>query len=234
MTAAVTERWGTVRDGVMAHQQPREYRVRNFAPEARGHGVPEVMEAIYHRKGEIRPVVAIVKSVASAVSIGSGGFVGREGPITQIGSAFGSTLGQFLRMPPWQSITLIASGAGAGIAATFNTPVGGLLFATEVMLHEVSVRTLVPVLLSTATATYLGQLFFGAQPAFVIPDLETPYFLPANPVVLCSYIGLGLLLGLVSTLYIRSVYAFEDAFESMVPRNDYVRHIIGMMPVGGL
>lgn len=208
------------------------YLVRNFAPEAKGHGVPEVIDAIYYKKGVIRPVVAIIKSLASALSIGSGGSVGREGPIVQIGSAFGSGMGQLLHMPPWQTITLIASGAGAGIAATFNTPVGGLLFAAEIILHEVSARTLVPVILATATATYLGQFFFGAHPAFVIPNLETPYFHLANPFLLISYLGLGLILGLTSAIYIKSVYLFEDKFEALIPRNEYLRHMIGMLPVG--
>ena len=86
--------------------------VKNFAPEAKGHGVPEVMDAIYYDKGVIRPIVALVKSVASAMSIGSGGSVGREGPIIQIGAGFGSTLGQVLRLSLWQRITLIAAGTG--------------------------------------------------------------------------------------------------------------------------
>ena len=105
------------------------FLVKTFAPEAKGHGVPEVMDAIYYGGAKIRPVVALVKSLASALSIGSGGSVGGEGPIIQIGASFGSTVGQILRLPPWQRITLIAGGAGGGIAATFNTPVGGVLFA---------------------------------------------------------------------------------------------------------
>ena len=135
--------------------------VRTFAPEARGHGVPEVMDAIYYNKSVIRPVVAVIKSLASALSIGSGGSVGREGPIVQIGSAFGSGVGQWLCIPAWQRTTLIAAGAGAGIAATFNTPIGGILFAAELLLHEVSVWTLVPVAIATASASYVGRFFFG-------------------------------------------------------------------------
>ncbi len=134
------------------------------------------MDAIYYNRGRIRPVVALVKSLASALSIGSGGSVGREGPIIQIGSSFGSTVGQLLRVPAWQRITLIAGGAGGGIAATFNTPVGGILFVLEMMMHEVSVRTLVPVVIAVATATYVGRLFFGPHPSFVIPAFQTPYF----------------------------------------------------------
>ena len=115
------------------------FLVESFAPEARGHGVPEVMDAIYYKEGRIRPVVAAVKSLASALSIGGGAAVGREGPIIQIGASLGSTFGQLIRMEIWQRITLVAAGAGAGIAATFNTPIGGVMFAIELMLPEVSV-----------------------------------------------------------------------------------------------
>ena len=208
------------------------FLVSNFAPEAKGHGVPEVMDAIYYNKGVIRPVVALIKSLASALSIGSGGSVGREGPIVQIGSSFGSTLGQVLRVSTWQRITLIAAGAGAGIAATFNTPIGGVLFAVEIMLHEVSARTLVPVTIATVTASYVGRLFFGSHPSFVIPAFETPYFHPTNPFVLIFYVGLGLITGLVSVVYIRSIYAFEDFFEGRIRWNYYIRHMLGMLLVG--
>ncbi|HEY3917102.1 MAG TPA: chloride channel protein, partial [Stellaceae bacterium] len=131
--------------------------VDNFAPEARGHGVPEVMDAIFYKEGVIRPQVAAVKSLASAFSIGSGAAVGREGPIIQIGASLGSTLGQLLHLAPWQRITMVAAGAGAGIAATFNTPIGGVMFAIELMLPEVSVRTFLPVALATGTATFVGN-----------------------------------------------------------------------------
>ena len=147
------------------------FLVTNFAPEARGHGVPEVMDAIYYKGGVIRPVVAVVKSLASAIAIGSGAAVGREGPIIQIGSALGSTLGQIVRMPAGQRIILVAAGAGAGIAATFNTPIGGVMFAIELMMPEVSVRTFLPVALATGTATFIGRFFFGPQPAFAVPQL---------------------------------------------------------------
>jgi CIC family chloride channel protein len=208
------------------------FLVRHFAPEAKGHGVPEVMDAIYYNKGVIRPVVAAVKSLASALSIGSGGSVGREGPIIQIGSSFGSTLGQLLGVPAWQTITLIAAGAGAGIAATFNTPIGGVLFAVEIMLHEVSARTLVPVTISTVTASYVGRLVFGAYPSFIIPPIDMPAPHVTNAFVLLFYPGLGVLMGLVSIGYIRSIYAFEDFFEQHVPGNHYTRHVLGMLAVG--
>ncbi len=205
--------------------------VQTFAPEARGHGVPEVMDAIYYNKSIIRPVVAVIKSFASALSIGSGGSVGREGPIIQIGSAFGSTVGQWLRIPAWQRTTLIAAGAGAGIAATFNTPIGGVLFAAELLLHEVSVWTLVPVVISTASASYVGRFFFGPNPAFAIPELRISYFHLTHPILLLAYVGLGLIIGLISVVYIRSIYAFEDFFDAKI-RNPYLRHASGMLLLG--
>jgi CIC family chloride channel protein len=208
------------------------FLVKNFAPEARGHGVPEVVDAIYYSQGRIRPAVALVKSLASALSIGSGGSVGREGPIVQIGASFGSTLAQLLRVPAWQRIVFLAAGAASGIAATFNTPVGGVLFALEVMMHEVSARTLVPVAIATATATYVGRLFFGVHPSFVIPALEAPYFHLTNPLVLLAYVGLGLLVGVMSAVFIHAIYRAEDVFERWVGGSYYRQHVLGMLLVG--
>jgi CIC family chloride channel protein len=208
------------------------FLVKNFAPEAKGHGVPEVIDAVFYHKGVIRPVVSVIKALASALSIGSGGSVGREGPIIQIGSSFGSTMGQLLRLPTWQVVTLIAAGAGGGIAATFNTPVGGVLFAVEIVMHEVSARTLVPVVTATATATYVGQLFFGPHPSFSIPALETTYFQLTDPKVLVTYAILGVIAGLVSALFIYSIYGFEHFFENRVKGGYYVQHAAGMLMVG--
>lgn len=110
------------------------FLVQRFVPEAKGHGVPEVMDAVFYKHGNIRGQVAVIKSLASALSIGSGAAVGREGPIIQIGSALGSAFSQAIKLSTRQKITLLAAGAGAGIAATFNTPLGGVLFALEILL----------------------------------------------------------------------------------------------------
>ena len=208
------------------------FLVKTWAPEAKGHGVPEVMDAIYYNRGRIRPVVAVIKSLASALSIGSGGSIGREGPIIQIGSSFGSAVGQWLRLPAWQRIALIAGGAGAGIAATFNTPVGGVLFVLEIMMHEVSARTLVPVAISTATATYVGRLFFGPHPSFVVPALEVPSFQVTAPLLLLAYVGLGLVMGGVSALFIKAIYGAEDFFVKRVRGGYWGQHLTGMLGVG--
>jgi CIC family chloride channel protein len=208
------------------------FLIKNFAPEAKGHGVPEVMDAIYYEKGIIRPVVAAIKSLSSAICIGSGGSVGREGPIVQIGSSFGSTIGQVVPMPVWQRNTLIAAGAGGGIAATFNTPVGAVLFAMELMMHEVNAKTLVPVVISTVTATYISQIFLGTHPSFVIPAFERPYFHLESPWALFLYAGLGLIIGLISAVFIKSIYVFEDFFAKHIKQNYYIRHMTGMLLVG--
>src|SRR5271163_35233 len=196
------------------------YLVSNFAPEAKGHGVPEVMDAIYYKGGVIRPVVAIVKSLASAIAIGSGAAVGREGPIIQIGSALGSTLGQIVRMPPGQRIILVAAGAGAGIAATFNTPIGGVMFAIELMMPEVSVRTFLPVALATGTATFVGNWFLGQQPAFLVPALPSLGHHPSSMIALGLYAVLGAVMGAAAAAFVRTLSAAEDLFEAV--KNPYL------------
>src|ERR1700740_517395 len=171
------------------------FLVTTFAPEAKGHGVPEVMDAIYYQGGIIRPVVAVVKSLASALAIGSGASVGREGPIIQIGSALGSTLGQIIRMPAGQRIALVAAGAGAGIAATFNTPIGSVMFAIELMMPEGSVETFLPVAIATGTATFVGRWFFGDAPAFLVPPLQAMAVDANALLVLVLFAVLGALSG---------------------------------------
>lgn len=207
------------------------FLVKTFAPEARGHGMPEVIEAVHYHKGVIRPIVAVIKSLASSISIGSGGAIGREGPIIQIGAAFGSTLGGWLRLSEWQRITLVAGGAGGGIAATFNTPIGGLLFATELILPEISARTMIPVAISTVSGTFIGQTFFGVHPSFLIPTLTLAPAHLTSLAVFGAYLVLGAILGLVSVVYIRSIYVFEDLFDR-IPGGYYVRHMLGMAMVG--
>ena len=206
------------------------FLVVNFAPEARGHGVPEVLDAIYYKEGNIRPVVAAIKSLASAFSIGTGAAVGREGPIIQIGATLGSSLGQIIEMAPWQRITLVAAGAGAGIAATFNTPIGGVMFAIELMLPELSARTFLPVALATGTATFIGRIFLGLQPAFVVPSAF--YLHTEQPPIqaLLLFALLGALIGLAATAFIRGLVFAEDIFPKI--KNPYLRHMVGMLMVG--
>jgi chloride channel protein, CIC family len=208
------------------------FLVTNFAPEAKGHGVPEVMDAIYYKGGAIRPVVALVKSLASAIAIGSGASVGREGPIIQIGSAIGSTFGQIIRMPAGQRIALVAAGAGAGIAATFNTPIGGVMFAIELMMPEVSVDTFLPVAIATGTATFVGRWFFGDAPAFQVPPLQAMAVDSGALLVLVLFAALGALSGVAAAGFIRGLHLAEDLFDRIKSR--YLRHMLGMLMLGVL
>lgn len=206
------------------------FLVRTFAPEARGHGVPEVMDAIFYNEGRIRPVVAIVKSLASALAIGSGSAVGREGPIIQIGASLGSSIGEVIGLEVWQRITLVAAGAGAGIAATFNTPLGGVLFAIELMMPEVSTRTFLPVALATGTATFIGRIFFGPRPAFNVPPVGMLSDHPSGVYVLLLYALLGVVAGAGAAAFIRGLHFAEGQFERI--KNPFARHALGMLIVG--
>lgn len=208
------------------------FLVNNFAPEAKGHGVPEVMDAIYYKSGVIRPIVALVKSLASAIAIGSGASVGREGPIIQIGSALGSTLGQIIRMPAGQRIALVAAGAGAGIAATFNTPIGGVMFAIELMMPEVSVETFLPVAIATGTATFVGRWFFGDAPAFHVPALQAMAVDSDALLVLALFALVGALSGFAAAGFIQGLHLAEDLFDRIKSR--YLRHMLGMLMLGVL
>lgn len=209
------------------------FLVKTFAPEARGHGVPEVIDSIYYKGGEIRPVVALIKTVASAVSIGSGASVGREGPIIQIGATLGSTIGQLFKLAASQRITLLAAGAGAGIASTFNTPLGAVMFAVELMLPEISTRTFLPVVLATGTATYIGRLFFGMQPAFFVPAAFEKSMAPMELSTLSAFIALGLVCGLIAYIIIK-LFPWMDTKFSETFKNPYLRSVVGMTMVGCL
>jgi CIC family chloride channel protein len=205
--------------------------VRTFAPEAKGHGVPEVMFAVYHNNGNVRGIVAVIKSIASAISIGSGASVGREGPIIQIGASFGSTAARALGLSRWQKITLLSAGAGAGIAATFNTPLGGVLFAVELLLPEVSNRTFLPVVVATATATSIGHFVFGLAPAFNVPFTPPEPQVAAGLVQLAGFAVLGVLTGLASWAFVRLLAYCEDLFPKL-PGGAYLQNVVGMLLIG--
>jgi chloride channel protein, CIC family len=138
--------------------------IYRFAREARGHGVPEVMIAVADNGGRIRPQVSVVKAVASALCIGVGGSVGREGPIVQIGSALASSLGQWVKMPENRLRILVACGAAGGIAATFNAPITGVFFGVEIILREFSIDALFTVMLAAMIADITAIPFLGDKP----------------------------------------------------------------------
>ncbi|GFM34543.1 chloride channel protein [Desulfovibrio subterraneus] len=184
------------------------FLVSRGAPEAKGHGVPEVMEAVALHDGRIRKRVALVKILASAISIGSGGSVGREGPIVQIGSGIGSTLGQLMKVSRPNQRTLVGCGAAAGIAATFNAPIAGVLFALEILLGDFGISAFSPVVISSVTATTIARYYFGDFPAFEVPSFEVISLWEFG-----IYPFLGILCGLVALTFVFVLYKGEDLFD---------------------
>lgn len=202
--------------------------VKRFAPEAKGHGVPEVMNAVATLHGFIRMRVVFVKSLASALSIGSGAAVGREGPIVQIGSAFGSMVGQFFQVSSRRMKMFVGCGAAAGIAATFNAPIAGAIFASEVLLGDFSVVAVGPIIISSVFATVVSRSIYGNFPAFIPPT-----YVLNSPKELIFYIFLGMTAGLGGWLFVKTLYFTEDIFDqSKLPTA--VRAILGGVLLGVL
>jgi CIC family chloride channel protein len=207
------------------------YLVRRFGPEVEGGGVPEVLGAITARSGEIRPSVAAVKSAASALSIGSGGSVGREGPIIQIGAAFGSALARVGRLSVADRRLLVAAGAAAGIAATFNAPFGALLFAVELLLVAISPRVMLVIGTAVVTAVLVARTLIGSGRAFTVLDLHQ-----VDPISIdwsegLALAALGLVIGVVSAGLIRGLGWAQDRFEGR-PHHPYLAHAAAMVAVG--
>ena len=196
--------------------------VFRYAREAKGHGVPEVMEAVALRGGRIRPIVVVIKSLASSLCIGSGGSVGREGPIVQIGSALGSTMGQLLDLSDERIRNLVACGAAGGIAATFNAPIAGVFFALEVILSDFSVANFGPVVLASVMASVVGRVAFGDMPAFAVPAYSIRSLWE-----FLFYALLGVVAALVGVVYTRLIYWAEDRFDSWKSMPEWARPAIG-------
>jgi len=196
--------------------------IERFAKEARGHGVPEVMLAVAERGGRIPPAVAVVKSLASALCIGSGGSVGREGPIVQIGSALGSSIGQWLRVPESRLRLLVACGAAGGISATFNAPIAGVFFGLELILRDFQTDSFGVVVLASVTADVIGRAAFGAHPFLALPAFQL-----ASPLDYLFYAVLGLLAAVVGVGFVRVLYGLEDVFDRFWPGPRWARPATG-------
>jgi CIC family chloride channel protein len=197
-----------------------------LAREAKGHGVPEVMEAVALRSGIIRKRIVVIKSLASAICIGTGGSVGREGPIVQIGSAIGSSIGQLLRVSADRIRTLVGCGAAAGIAATFNAPIAGSMFALEVVLGDFGLATFSPIVISSVVATAVSRYFLGDAPAFIVPayELISAWELPL-------YVILGLFCAMVAVTFTTVLYRFEDFFDG-IEFPEYLKAALGGLILG--
>ncbi|MFH8771101.1 chloride channel protein [Streptomyces sp. NPDC017958] len=201
--------------------------VNRFAKEARGHGVPEVMLAVAQRGGRISPKVAVVKTLASALTIGSGGSVGREGPIVQIGSALGSTLGRVTKVTESRGKLLVACGAAGGIAATFNAPLAGVFFAMELILGTFSAEAFGATVLASVTASIIGRAAFGDTAFLNLPDFHVAH--------LAQY-GLFALLGVVAAVvgmgFARFLYLIEDACDWLWRGPEWLRPAVGGLALG--
>ena len=206
--------------------------IERYAKEARGHGVPEVMDALAEEGGRIRPQVTIVKALASALCIGAGGSVGREGPIVQIGSAFASTVGQVLKMPENRVRTLVACGAAGGISGTFNAPVTGAFFGFELILRTFIVDAIVPMIVASAIADLVSRAVFGPAPLFSS--------IPHNLIVVHStsyllVLVLGLVCGAVGVAFKNVLYYTEDVLDAAWDgRPEWLRPAVGGLLLGAI
>jgi CIC family chloride channel protein len=202
--------------------------VTYLAPEVRGSGVPEVMEAVALRGGKIRKRVGFAKATVVAVCLGSGGSAGREGPIVHVGAAVGSLIGRLFQVPVSQLRTFVGCGAAAGIAATFNAPIAGAMFAGEVILGQFGVVSFSAIVISSVVATVLSRVFIGDFPAFLVPEfhLEHTY-------ELVFYAGLGLAAALVGCLFIWTLDRIAKLFARLrLPA--FAKPAVGGLLVGAL
>ncbi len=196
------------------------------AKEAKGHGVPEIMEALIFRGGRIRTRVVAIKALASAICIGSGGSVGREGPIVQISSSLASSIGRLFRIKERGMRTLVAAGAAAGIGGTFNAPIAGALFAVEILLGEFGVFSFSPIIIASVISTLTSRLISEDISAFTVPDYSLISVWEIGP-----YILLGIVGGLVAIMFIKAVYFFEDKFDR-IPLHPLLKPILGGLLIG--
>ncbi len=206
--------------------------IQRFAPEARGHGVPEVILAVAENEGRIRPPVTIVKALASAVCIATGGSVGREGPFVQIGSAAASALGQLFKVPGNRLRVLVACGAAGGIAATFNAPLTGVFFGFENILRDFSVEALFATILSAVAADLVSRAAFGSAPFFA----TLPHGLVVqHPVEFLLLAVLGLVSGLLGWTFKSVLYRMEDGVDALWRgRPEWARPAVGGLALGAL
>ena len=199
--------------------------ISRFAPEAKGHGVPEVMTALATRGGRIRKRVVTVKVMASSMTIGFGGAAGREGPMVQIGAAIGSAIGQWARVSTKHVRTLVACGAAGGVAATFNAPIAGAIFSMEVLMGRIHTDFLL-VLLTSLSSCIVARHFLGNYPAFYpwAYELQGPSELPL-------YFLMGIVVGLAAIGYVRLLYRSEGLFQSW-KFPEYLKPAVGGLLVG--
>jgi len=196
------------------------------APQAKGSGIPAVMESLALYGGRIRPIIAPVKILATSLIIGTGGSAGREGPIVQIGSTIGSVTGLLLRLSEPRIRNLVACGAAAGIAASFNAPIAGVAFAIEVLMGELGLGMLSNVVISSVTAAVVSQMFLGSDTAFSVPTYRL-----YNPAEILFYAILGLVAGLLGVAFIRAFDFTAERFDDL-KRPPWLKPALGGLMLG--
>ncbi|NIP43599.1 MAG: chloride channel protein [candidate division Zixibacteria bacterium] len=199
-----------------------------FSQEAKGTGVPEVMQSVLLKGGEIRPRVAFIKTIVSTITIGSGGSVGREGPIVQIGASIGSSIAQFFHISTNRMKTLVGCGAAAGIAAAFNAPVAGALFAVEIILMDYAVAKFSPIVISSVMATVISHAFEGDFPAMIVTGEHYLH----SVWDISFYFILGILCGIASFIFIRTLFHFTNIWENRVNMPPYFKAAMGGVSIG--
>lgn len=202
---------------------------RFLAPEAKGHGVPDVILTVAAGRGLIRPIVVFAKSIGSIITISTGGSVGREGPIVQIGAGMGSTVAQFFRLNESRTITLLGAGAAAGLSATFNAPIAGVIFVTEVIMRKAGLKEFSSVVVASVSSSVVSRAMLGDDPAFRIPQfqMESYWELP-------FYLVLGILSALVGVLFIKTLLFSEETFDRLEKIPNILKPAIGGLLFGGL
>src|SRR4030081_682650 len=192
----------------------------------KGHGIPEAMEAVITSKSRIEAKVAILKPISAAIAIGTGGPFGAEGPIIQTGGAIGSLVGQILHTTTAERKVLLACGAAAGMSATFNTPIAGVILAIELLLFEFKSRSFIPLVIASTLATAVHMQFLGLGPMFQVSpvDFGIPRGLP-------FYLGLGLIYGLAAVGFSKLLYWVEDQFDKL-PVDELWWPAIGALGLG--
>src|SRR5437870_5413992 len=176
----------------------------------KGHGIPEAMEAVLINRSRIEPRVAILKPISAAIAIGTGGPFGAEGPIIQTGGAVGSLVGQVFHTTAAERKVLLACGAAAGMSATFNTPIAGVILAIELLLFEFKSRSFIPLVIASTLATAVHMQFLGAGPMFTVTSMDF-----GIPRALPFYLLLGVICGLAAVAFSKGLYWVEDQFEKL-------------------
>src|SRR5215468_3179714 len=195
-------------------------------PKIKGHGIPEAMEAVMFNRSRIQPRVAILKPISAAIAIGTGGPFGAEGPIIQTGGAIGSLIGQFVHTTAAERKVLLACGAAAGMSATFNTPIAGVILAIELLLFEFKSRSFIPLVIASTLATAVHMQLLGAGPMFTVAPMDF-----GIPRALPFYLLLGAICGLAAVGFSKLLYWVEDQFEKL-PVDELWWPAIGALGLG--